>query len=324
MSSSSLTRRNLVGLLAAGSLSGCATTDSSRTASSSATPSSGTPVPARPGSPTPSDAPVQTNAAFQRLEAHFEARLGVWAVDTSTRRELRYRANERFAFCSTGKAVLAAKVLASHTSSEMNQLVRYTQSDLIAHSPITTEHVAIGMTIRQLCDAAVRYSDNAAANLLYARIGTPAALQQFVRSIGDNVTNMNRTGPDLSLAVPNDPRDTTTPAGWGTDFQQLLLGNVLSRNQRQTLTNWMVKNTTGATMIRASVPAGWMVADKTGTGWYGTRNDIGVIWPRMKKTIVIALMSSRANHDDSINDDLIAQATTTVLSSFHFSSSSNG
>ena len=300
-----LTRRSALTLLAVGALAGC----------TPATHPNGEKAISSPASalPTPTPTPVQNNAAFSSLEDKFRARLGLWALDTSTMHEIVYRPDERFAFCSTGKAVLAAKVLATRTSAGMGEVVRFTQADLIAHSPITTKHLATGMTVLELCDAAVRYSDNAAANLLFASIGGPIALQQFVRQLGDSVTNMSRTEPALSYAVPNDPQDTTTPRAWGKVFQELLLGSTLASAQRKTLTDWLIDNTTGATLIRKSTPTGWTVADKTGSGWYGTRNDIGVLWPPKRKPIVMALMSSRTTQGATIDDDLIAQSAATVL-----------
>ena len=59
-------------------------------------------------------------------------------------------------------------------------------ADRRCNSPITKEQVATGMTWRQLCDAAVRFSDNTAANLLFSDIGGPGGAGQFIRSIGDD------------------------------------------------------------------------------------------------------------------------------------------
>lgn len=305
-----LSRRSALAALALLPLAGCAQIPSSPHVTVRATA-----APRRP-SASPSLTVVDRSAQFALLEQQFDSRLGVWALDTGTAAEIHYRADERFAFCSTGKAFLAAAILNSQTAAQMDTVIQYRSADLIAHSPITAQNVKTGMSLRELCDAAVRYSDNAAANLLYAHLGGPAQLQAFMRGMGDSVTNMNRTEPDLSFAVPGDLRDTTTPRAWGRDVNNLVLGDVLPNAQRASMVDWLRRNTTGATMIRTAVPADWAVADKTGSGWYGTRNDVAVIWPPERKPWVLAIMSSRAARDATIKDELLAQAGAVIARSF--------
>jgi beta-lactamase class A len=78
----------------------------------------------------------------------------------------------------------------------------------------------------------------------------------------------------------------------------------------------MRANTTGAALIRAGAPAGWAVADKTGTGGYATRNDIAVVWPPGRAPIVLAIMSSRQAEHAEHDDRLIAQAAKLALDAF--------
>ena len=126
-------------------------------------------------------------------------------------------------------------------------------------------------------------------------IGGPAGAGQFIRSIGDDTTDISRIEPELNTAIPGDVRDTTTPRAWGQNLQKTILGNVLAADRRALLTDWMVHNTTGDKLIRSVVPEGWQVGDKTGGGDYGTRNDIAVIWPPQRGPIVLAILTSRPN-----------------------------
>jgi beta-lactamase class A len=258
---------------------------------------------------------VEADPSFRALEVEYGARLGVWARNTATGSHVEHRADERFAFCSTCKAFSAAAVLHERSISDLNTVVRYTAADLVQPSPITSQRVASGMTIRELCDAAVRYSDNTAANLLLAQIGGPAGLQTYLRSLGDTVTNSSRLEPKLNSAVPGDERDTTTPRAWGVDLQTVVLGDALPTDKRAVLTDWLVRNTTGNTLIRAAAPAGWPVADKTGSGDYGTRNDIAVLWPPEDGPLVVVVMSTRTNQDDPLDDTLVAKAASAALTS---------
>ncbi|MFE9655933.1 class A beta-lactamase [Micromonospora sp. NPDC006431] len=267
---------------------------------------------ASPSSPPPS--PVATSPPpsvmpdFARLETEFDARLGVYAIDTGTGRTVEHRADERFGYASTFKALAAAAMLDAASTAELNQVVRYARADLVTHSPITERHVGTGMTLRELGDAAVRYSDNTAANLLLKRLGGPAGFERALRDLGDQVTDPERIETDLNEAAPGDRRDTSTPRALATDLRAYVLGDALSAEDRAVLTGWLKGNTTGDKLIRAGVPAGWQVGDKTGSGGYGTRNDIAVIWPPDGAPIVLAVLSSRDEKDAEHDDKLIAQA----------------
>lgn len=247
------------------------------------------------------------------LERKFDARLGVYALGTGTGETVVHRADERFAFCSTFKGLAAAAVLHRNPLSHLDTVVTYDEDDLMKHSPVTGRHVASGMTIRELCDAAVRHSDGTAGNLLLRDLGGPGRLTAYARSLGDKVTRMDRTEPAITEAAPGDPRDTTSPRAFGTDYRKIVLGDALPSGKRGFLRDLLERNTTGARRIRAGVPASWKVADKTGTGDHGTLNDIAVAWPpRSAPPLVIAIMSSRDSKDAPYDEDLIAEAAAYV------------
>nr|4C75_A Chain A, BETA-LACTAMASE [synthetic construct]4C75_B Chain B, BETA-LACTAMASE [synthetic construct]4C75_C Chain C, BETA-LACTAMASE [synthetic construct]4C75_D Chain D, BETA-LACTAMASE [synthetic construct] len=254
------------------------------------------------------------NDEFAALEKQYGGRLGVYALDTGTGRTIAYRADERFPMCSTFKALAAAAVLAQVDAGKesLDRRITYTKDDLVDYSPVTEKHVGTGMTLAELCEAAITYSDNTAANLLLDEIGGPKGLTAFLRSIGDDVTRLDRWEPELNEALPGDPRDTTTPAAMAATLRALLLGDALSPASRAQLTDWMRGNTTGDKLIRAGLPAGWRVGDKTGTGSYGTRNDIAIIWPPNRAPIVLAIYSTGSTADAKERNALIAEAAKIV------------
>lgn len=265
---------------------------------------------------TSSSAPAATKpytGELKALEREYDARLGLYAIDTGTGRQVAYRDGERFGFHSTFKALAAGAVLRKYSLSGMNKLITYSRDDLVDNSPITEKHVDTGMTLRELCDAAVRYSDNTAANLLFDAIGGPKALEREVRKVGDDVTRMERIEPELSKWVPGDTRDTTTPRALAKDLRAFALGDVLRKPERVQLTTWLKTNTTGDALIRAGVPKGWVVGDKTGSGFfYGARNDIAVVWRPGAAPIVMAVLTNRGEKDDVHDDKLIAEAASVV------------
>ncbi|MEV3933690.1 class A beta-lactamase [Streptomyces sp. NPDC049944] len=274
------------------------------------------PPPSAAGPSPSTEAAPRTAPAFQRLEREFDARLGVYAVHTGNGMSVTYRPDERFAYASTCKALLAGALMDRYTLEQLDRRVRYGSDDLVANSPITEQHVDTGLTLRELCDAAIRYSDNAAANLLFRELGGPRALQSSLAALGDRTTRCDRYEPDLSEAAPGDLRDTSTPRALATGLRAYALGDVLGADERSLLTDWLRRNTTGDTMIRAGAPAGWMVGDKTGTGGYGTRNDIAVVTPPEAAPIVLAVLSRREVRGAEPQDALIAQASRVALGAF--------
>lgn len=257
-----------------------------------------------------------TGQKFMQLEKKFDARLGVYAIDTSTNHTVVYRPDERFAYASTFKALAAGVLLKQNSIDKLDEVITYTKDDLVTYSPITEQHVDTGMTLREISDAAIRYSDNTAANLLLQELGGPNGFEKGLRGIGDKVTEADRFETDLNSAIPGDIRDTSTARALATSLKAFTVDDVLPNDKRTILTDWMRRNTTGDELIRAAVPKGWEVGDKTGAGDYGTRNDIAIVWPPDRDPIIIAILSTRDTKDATYNNELIAKAAKVALNSF--------
>lgn len=247
------------------------------------------------------------------LEAELDVRIGVYAVDTGTGAVVTHRADERFAYASTFKALAAAAVLAEADEAELGTLVPYGAEDLQAHAPVAEANLGRGLTLREVAAAATTHSDNTAGNLLLERLGGPAGFADRLRAVGDDVTRPARTEPELNSAVPGDDRDTSTPRRLATTLRAYLLGDVLEPARRDELEGWMRASTTGAALVRAGVPQGWVVADKSGAGSYGTRNDIALLRPPGRDPVVLAVLTSRAGEDDERLDAAVARASEQVV-----------
>ncbi|MFE5482196.1 class A beta-lactamase [Streptomyces sp. NPDC056527] len=281
-------------------------------------------TPATPSSPPPSPprasaggaAAMPVNARLRELERRYDARLGVYAIDTGSGREVAYNDGARFAYASTFKALAAGAVLRTYTSGGMGRKVTYSRGDLVDHSPVTEKHVGTGMTLNELCEAAVRHGDNTAVNLLLDRLGGPKRLDAMLDEWGDRITRVERREPQLNEWAPGATRDTSTPKALAQDLRALVLGDVLGPDERARLTTWLRTSTTGTELIRAGMPKGWVVGDKSGAGsTYGTRNDIAVAWPPGRAPVVLAVLSNRPTQEARYDNKLIADAAAVVAES---------
>lgn len=249
-----------------------------------------------PGSaPATSVSAIADAEPLRDVEQRYDIRLGVYAVNVHTGKTLAYREDESFPMMSTFKTYAAAALLRQHPLTEdfFGTVVSYTEEDLVANSPVTSTKVATGMTVAELCAAAITRSDNTAANLLLRLLGGPAAITAFARDIKDTRTRLDRWETDLNTAIPGDNRDTTTPAAIGEGYRSLVLGDVLAEPEREQLTDWLLANTTGAERIRAGLPPDWKVADKTGSGDFGSANDVAITWTPDGTPIVIAVLTTK-------------------------------
>jgi beta-lactamase class A len=249
------------------------------------------------------------DSQFAAIEKGIGGRLGVAAMDTGTGRRLGYRASELFAMCSTFKFLLAGCTLqrVDAGKEDLKRLIPYTQKDLLEYAPVTRAHLQQGaMTVGDLCAAAIEVSDNTAANLLLAQIGGPAGLTTSIRSLGNQVTRLDRVEPDLNSALPGDRRDTTSPAAMVDSMEKLLVGGALSAASRAQLAGWLEQSTTGAKRLRAGFPAGWRAGDKTGTGERGAVGDIGIFWPPDKSPILVAAYIMKGKASASEREQAIA------------------
>lgn len=225
------------------------------------------------------------------LEKQTGGRLGVFVLDTKTKVSFAHRPDERFAMCSTFKALAAAFALARVDKGEekLDRRIPIKKKHLLSYSPVVEKHVGSGMTIRELCDATVRYSDNAAGNLLLKSFGGPEGLTDWLRSIGDSATRLDRYEPELNEAKVGDPRDTTTPKAMTETLGKLLLEDVLSPSSRDQFSAWLVGNTTGDRRLRAGLPKDWTIGEKTGTSGRGEAGDIGFMRPAEGHTILASV-----------------------------------
>jgi beta-lactamase class A len=236
------------------------------------------------------DDPLATRC--RAIEAELGGRLGVALLDVRSARHSAWRGDERFPMCSTFKWLASAALLARVDAGRerLERRLRFERAQLVPHSPVTGRHIgAPGMTLAALCEATITESDNTAGNLILQALGGPQAVTRYARSLGDASTRLDRIEPHLNESLPGDERDTTTPRAMAVLLQRLLLEDTLRPASRQLLTDWMLATRTSGERLRKDLPAGWRLADKTGSGANGSHNDVGVFWRPDGSPVVAAV-----------------------------------
>lgn len=249
-------------------------------------------------------------------EARLDARIGIVLRDTSSDWEISMRANEQFPMSSTFKALLCGAVLARVDAGreDLNRRVRFSQNDLVTYSPVTENHLDTGLTVAELCEATVTLSDNTAANLLLESLGGPAGLTAFLRNIGDQTTRLDRWETALNEAAPGDPRDTSTPFAISTTLEKLLFGNVLTPASAAQLRQWMIDDQVADALIRAHLPEGWVIGDKTGAGGHGSRAIIAFIQPEQNVRYLAAIYLTESDADFALRNKVVSDIGRAMIS----------
>lgn len=254
---------------------------------------------------------------LEELENSSGGRIGIYAINTANGTHLQYHANERFPMGCTSKVIGVATILNKSVSdsSLLSQKVSYTKKDLTNWNPSTEKHLATGMTVSELCAASISYSDNAAMNLLVKKMGGLEQMNVFARSIHNDSFRQDNGWPEEALSGgQGNLNDSSTPKAMAESLQKLAFTDALPKPQRELLISWLKATMTGDFRIRAGVPKGWIVADKTGTGSaYGTTNDIGIIWPPKCDPIVVAVYYTNNDKKAVKREDIVASVTRILI-----------
>lgn len=248
---------------------------------------------------------------FAVLEREHGGRLGVAVLDLDGGHRGGHRADERFLMCSTHKLLTVGAVLARVDvgAEQLDRRVVFGRDAVLSWAPVTSRHVgAPGLTVAELCAAAITVSDNTADNLLLASLGGPSAVTAFARKLGDTLTRLDRYEPELNVGAPGDLRDTTTPNAMLGDLRALLLGDALSAAAREQLATWLQATSTGLARLRAGTPRDWSAGDKTGTGPHGESSDVAIFWPPRRQPLLVAAYYVNPAIEATARDAVLAAA----------------
>ncbi len=251
---------------------------------------------------------------LQAIEREHHLKVGLYALDTNSGHVITYHANDRFPFQSTCKFIGVSALLASDKAL-LEKKVSVSSKELIFWSPISGQYVNQKVPLKTLAAGAISYSDNTAINIIIRELGGLGSINQFAHHIGNSSFKIAHYEVNLN-SNPKINEDTSTPKDMALSIKKIMLEDVLTNQNKALLLDWMRNNTTGYNRIRAGVPLGWSVADKTGSGSYGIANDIGIVWSPACKPVVLSIFTVSNQSNAKPSDEAIAQITKAAFEEF--------
>jgi len=251
-------------------------------------------------------------AEIGRIGKAARGTVGVAAVHLETGRRVVFNADELFPMASTVKVAVAAKILDMVDKGQirLTSLIPVERSELVPEGPLGDIQWRPGLsfTVSDLLEPMITKSDNTSTDVLYRVAGGPTAVHAYLQALGLKEIYPARTIRELLrdvLSIPApaspatqgrmstkqaterrakayranpaydaDPRDQATPNAMLGLLSKIWLEEGVSRSARSMLLTLMERCTTGPKRIRGRLPAGIVVADKTGT-LAGSVNDVG-------------------------------------------------
>lgn len=252
------------------------------------------------------------------IEQRISGKVGVSVLDTRDQSQWHYNGDERFPMMSTFKTLACAKMLqdADNGLLDLGKKTRITSDEIIDWSPVTQEWVGGTITLEKACEASMLTSDNTAVNIVLQNIGGPQGVTTFLRTLGDEVTQLDRIEPELNQAIAGDVRDTTTPNAMNTTLERLLLGDGLSQHAQNRLRGWMQSNSVSDSLLRSILPQGWSIADRSGAGGFGSRGITALIWAEQRAPMIISIYMTQTDLSLSERNSIINDIGQQIFSEY--------
>jgi len=267
---------------------------------------------------------------LRSIVANARGRVGIYAAEVDGPRQAMINAEHAFPMASTVKVAIAATYLQGVDEGRLRLDTAYPM--LVSTGKTGADGRVIvrqGMALsaQSLIELMMTKSDNHATDAILNAVGGPSAVNRWLRTAGitglrvdrDIATllrdDMARNDPSLGI----DKRDSSTPAAMVRLLGALDRGDVLSPQSRGVLLGAMSRCLTGKTRIPALLPAGTLVAHKTGTLWSQT-SDVGIIrMPDGRKVALAVFVTGQEPH--AAQASVIAQVARAVYDSYAQSSS---
>ncbi|MBX7494372.1 class A beta-lactamase-related serine hydrolase [Qipengyuania sp. 6B39] len=214
-----------------------------------------------------------------------KGRIGVYAIDLASGREVGVLQDQRFPLASTSKVAIAATYLAGVDAGRWSLTSEYRLPR--AGGSYMPAHRHISLMISKSC--------NDCTDAILDAVGGPAAVNAWMRKAGisefqlsRDIRTLIREDGQVDPASRIDVKDSATPRAMGQLLAGIYKGRWLSETSRRFLLDAMEETTTGKQRMRAGMPMSANLAHKTGT-LSRTASDIGIFHTRDGRAVAAAI-----------------------------------
>lgn len=256
--------------------------------------------------------------AISQIAWSVDGIVGVAVVDLTTGDTLTVNGDRPFPMQSVYKFPIALAVLDRVQRGEMSldQTIHVTASDLLPNtwSPLREAHPAgnVDLTLDSILAATVSLSDNNGCDILLWQLGGPLSVDRFIRGLGVSGMAIVATEEEMHRDDSAQYRNFSTPLAMARLLQRFSEGNILTPELRSYLWSLMVETPTGTKRLRGSLPAGAIVAHKTGSsgvnaaGIAAATNDAGIIVLPDGRRVAVVVFVSDSHSSESRREAVIA------------------
>jgi beta-lactamase class A len=256
---------------------------------------------------------------FAQIAAEADGRVGVAARVLETGAEASLNAGEHFPMQSVYKLPIAMAVLRRVDAGELklDQLVPVTKSDFVRQgqaSPVRDKYPnGTRLTIAELLRYTVGESDGTTSDVLLNLVGGGPAVMKFLQEINVSGINVVNSEKEIGRDWQTQYENWATPRGALELLAALHAQRGLSAESQKLVLKLMTESTPGAMRLKGQLPAGTVVAHKTGTGGAGRNgvtsatNDIGIITLPNGRHLAVAIFVSDSPEDLATRERVIAQ-----------------
>jgi beta-lactamase class A len=261
---------------------------------------------------------------IQRIAATIHGNVGVAVLSLGSNDSTLVRGDDRFPMHSVYKLPIAMAVLREVDLGRMrlDQPIRIEADDLAppaVYSPIRDQYPRGGvtLTVEQLLRPMIELSDSTASDLFLRLLGDPNAVTRYLRSVGIEDIVVATTEREMAADDLAQYRSWATPAGMLRLLAALHDEHPISDSSRAKLIQWMTDAQTGPNRLKGLLPAGTVVAHKTGTaptirGLTRATNDVGYIRLPDGRVVAVAVFISDSPDDTAARERVIAQVARAV------------
>jgi beta-lactamase class A len=209
------------------------------------------------------------------MVANKSADVGIAALDLNTGETVSIKGNTPFPMASTVKVAIAALYLAD-----------------VDHGQRSLDDTINGQPVRTLMRRMLVFSDNRAADILFADVGGPHAVHKWLADNGIEGVHVDRTIAELLQSKRDlwDRRDSATPVAMVDLLRRLYKGDLIKPESRNYLLNLMAQCETGKNRMKWLLPSGTPVEHKTGT-LTGLADDVGFITLPDGRRVAVAIFT---------------------------------